>query len=155
MRGALTPTMSSRDIAELTGKDHKHVIRDIDRMIEDLRTDGPNVDHELLQGVIKTTDSRGYTAEIRLPKDLTLTLIAGYRADLRLRIIRRWMELEDGRTAAPPAHALPQTFVEALRALTRRAGGRKAVGSFRFLISVLSTLFLQGIGQQHCPVCLI
>jgi len=46
------------------------------------------------------------------PKNLTYTLIAGYRADLRLKIIDRWMDLEAQTQAA--THATPQTMAEAL-----------------------------------------
>ena len=81
-------TMSSREIAELTEKQHAHVIRDIRSMIEALGDD-PDLDH-----LKKHEDSRGYTSEIDLPKGLTLTLIAGYSIKLRKRIIDRWQELE-------------------------------------------------------------
>lgn len=99
-------TMSSREIAELTGKEHKNVIRDIRAMLADLG-DGSNLSH-----VEETKDSRGYTAEISLPKDLTLTLVAGYNVKLRKRIIDRWLELEARQAATP---AIPQTLPEALR----------------------------------------
>ena len=103
---AVALTMSSREIAELTGKEHKHVIRDIRVMLEALG-DGPDLDH-----VAETKDSRGYTAEIALPKDLTLTLVAGYNVKLRKRIIDRCLELEARQAATP---AIPQTLPEALR----------------------------------------
>lgn len=34
---ATTSTMSSREIAELTGKDHKHVLTDVRNMCESLK----------------------------------------------------------------------------------------------------------------------
>lgn len=102
-----TLTMSSREIAELTGKQHAHVIRDI-RAMTDALEDDPNLDH-----VRETKDSRGYTAEISLPKDLTLTLVAGYNVKLRKRIIDRWLELEAKVSAS--GTAIPQTLPEALR----------------------------------------
>lgn len=80
-------TMSSREIAELTGKEHKHIIRDIRVLLAEL--DGPDLDH-----VRTEQDVRGYTACIHLPKDLTLTLVSGYNVRLRHVIIKRWQELE-------------------------------------------------------------
>lgn len=41
----------------------------------------------------------------QLPKDLTLTLVAGYSVPLRHRIVTRWMELEQGaKEKAPRFH---------------------------------------------------
>lgn len=81
-------TMSSREIAELTGKEHKNVIRDIRVLLGELG-DGSTLSH-----VREEKDARGYTACFHLPKDLTLTLVAGYSAPLRHRIVSRWLELE-------------------------------------------------------------
>ena len=82
-------TMSSREIAELTGKEHKNVIRDIRVMLDELE-DGSNLSH-----VRETKDSRGYTSLFNLPKDLTITLVSGYNVQMRHRIVTRWMELEE------------------------------------------------------------
>ena len=85
-------TMSSLEIAELTGKRHDHVVRDIRAMLRSLDTNAPS-----FGGVY--TDAKGEDRPcFNLPKDLTLTLVAGYSAPLRHRIIVRWMELE---AAAP------------------------------------------------------
>lgn len=84
-------TMSSREIAELTGKAHKHVLRDIRSIIEQLE-DGPDLDHEEFQQVI---DSRGYTSEYLLTKNQTLLLMTGYSIPLRQKLINRWQELEE------------------------------------------------------------
>ena len=65
--------MSSIEIAELTRKDHAHVLRDIRVMLDEIKDD-PNLDHLKI-----SKDSRGYTSEIRLPRDLTEVLITGWR----------------------------------------------------------------------------
>ena len=60
-----------------------------------------------------THEQNGQTyREFRLTKEQTIDLITGYRADLRIRINRRWQELEQATTPR-----LPQTYLEALRAL--------------------------------------
>lgn len=89
-------TMSSREIAELTGKRHADVIRDIRQMLESL--DDAILRHEEYQ---ELKDDRGYTAEFRLNKSLTLTLITGYDVNRRHKINVRWMELERMAHASP------------------------------------------------------
>lgn len=81
-------TMSSFEIARLTEKQHKHVIRDVRAMIEELTIDGP------VLGYVETKDSRGYTAGFQLNKELTETLITGYSTRLRRNVIKRLNELE-------------------------------------------------------------
>lgn len=97
-------TMSSREIAELCEKRHDHVMVDIRKMLNELEISSPE-----FSGQYKTADGRMQPC-FYLPKDLTLTLIAGYNVKLRKRIIDRWQELE-----AKQAVQLPQTFAEALR----------------------------------------
>ena len=91
-------TMSSREIAELTGKQHAHVMRDIRAMIEKISTD-PNLDWHCKTETY--VDAKGESREMyRMDKDTTLTLVSGYDAVLRFRIIKRWQELESKPTAA-------------------------------------------------------
>lgn len=99
-------SMSSREIADLTGKRHDHVVRDIEKMLTDVGEGLPKFG-DTYRNEQNGQEYRCYN----LPKDLTITLIAGYRSDLRLKIVRRWMELED--QAALP-RAVPQSFREAL-----------------------------------------
>lgn len=101
-----TVTMSSREIASLTGKQHKDVIRDVRVMRQALEKDGADLRH-----LVEHKDSRGYTAEFLLDRTLTETLLTGYSIPLRHRVIVHLAELEQ--RAAPPA--LPQTLPEALR----------------------------------------
>ncbi|HHX0979745.1 TPA: Rha family transcriptional regulator [Pseudomonas aeruginosa] len=104
--GGQAVTMSSREIAELTGKQHKHVIRDIREMLDALEKDGPVLGH-----VREDKDSRGYTENFHLDRELTETLVTGYSIPLRHKVIRRLHELEE-QVAQP---AIPQTLPEALR----------------------------------------
>ncbi len=96
-------TMSSREIADSTNKEHSHVIRDIKLMLSQI--DDPNMDDTDFKEIF---DNRGYTSEIRLNKDLTFTLIAGYNSKVRYRIVKRWQELEQQVSASSPVTpALP------------------------------------------------
>ncbi len=83
-------TMSSLEIAELTGKQHTNVVRDIRKMLADLGDDSK------LSHVHEEKDARGYTKAYHLDRELTQTLITGYSAPLRLKVIRRLNELEEG-----------------------------------------------------------
>ncbi|MDD2704150.1 MAG: Rha family transcriptional regulator [Acidocella sp.] len=89
--------MSSREIAELTGKRHDHVMRDIRAMIVELYGE----DYLPKFGGVY----RGGNGEVRpcfnLPKRETLILVSGYSVELRARIIDRWQELESQQRPAP------------------------------------------------------
>lgn len=100
-------TMSSREIAELCEKRHDHVMTDISKMLADIGLHAPD-----FSGTYKT--GRGNTYECyNLPEDLVLTLVAGYRADLRYRIIKDLERLR--KEKAGGEFAVPKTFTEALR----------------------------------------
>ncbi len=101
-----TVTMSSREIADLTGKQHKDVIRDIRVMREALQKDGATLLH--LQ---EEKDGRGYTAEFLLDRILTETLLTGYSIPLRHRVVTRLGELE----SVSRHLSIPQTLPDALR----------------------------------------
>lgn len=106
MAQVATLTMSSREIAELTGKDLSHVNRDIRAMLDAL-IDDPELDH-----VREDKDARGYTTAFHLGRELTYTLMAGYSVQLRRKVIARWQELE---AKQAPAFAIPKSLPEALR----------------------------------------
>jgi len=98
-------TMSSREIADRTGKRHDNVVRDIEKMLTAIGED-------LLRFEEMSPDSygreqRGY----RLPKDLIFTLVSGYSVPLRHKIVTRWQSLEQ----AQRAPVVPQSLPEALR----------------------------------------
>lgn len=99
--------MTTREIASLTGKEHFHVMRDVQNMFCELQTDREEI-KGYIQEWIHPQNKQTYV-EYALPKNLTICLVSGYKAKLRLKIINRWQELES------KAPALPQTFSEALQ----------------------------------------
>ena len=101
-----TVTMSSREIAELTGKQHQHVMRDTKRMLGDLGFDASTFGRIYHDGL-----NRQQT-EYVLGQDLVVTLLAGYSAPLRFRVVTRLHELEN---VSRQAVTIPQTLPEALR----------------------------------------
>ena len=91
-------TMTSREIAELTDKRHADVMRDIRNMIGDLdAAKSANADLRWHCQPESYTDAQGKERDqYRLDKNTTITLLTGYRADLRMKVIVRWQELEAG-----------------------------------------------------------
>ncbi|EJY0670469.1 Rha family transcriptional regulator [Escherichia coli] len=95
--------ISSREIAEATGKTHDNVKRDIKVMLEDLGFYLVNFHPSYL----KDNDFKGFLFrhrkyqgrnvidEILLDKELTMCLITGYDVKQRMRVIKRVKELED------------------------------------------------------------
>ena len=112
------PTMSSQDIADLAGKRHDNVMRDIRAVLVELHGEG---------GILRFEDTLTHPQNkqsypiFRLPKRETLILVAGYSVPLRAKIIDRWDELEaaqreaDKPTAIDPMKALSDPSI--LRAL--------------------------------------
>lgn len=86
-------TMSSREISGLTGKRHDHILRDVDRLNKNYSNMGlPKVG----EGYYKhpNTGSQQHR-EYLLTKMQTLDLMTGYNLELRIKVNRRWEELEN------------------------------------------------------------
>ena len=79
-------TMSTREVAELTGKQHKDVLYDTRCMFLQLGVNSADFSAQFKDSTNRTLPM------YRLPKDLTLTLVSGYSVTLRHRIVTRWME---------------------------------------------------------------
>lgn len=101
---AVPVSMSSREVADLTGKRHPDVKRDIETMLDQLSEDASRFAHIYLD-----TMNRQQT-EYLLDREHVECLLAGYSAILRMKVIRRLRELEDQQQ-----HQVPQSFPEALR----------------------------------------
>ena len=103
-------TMTSLEIAEVTGKQHAHVMRDIRNLL------GQGVDESNFGLMLRTTKlGNGASREdpyYSLTKKGCLILASGYDALLREKIINRWEELE---TKEASTIKVPTTFAEALR----------------------------------------
>lgn len=97
--------MSSREIAELTGKRHDHVLRDVENMLQELGQTSPHFWGEL-------PDSYNRPQRVAfLSKDLSITLVAGYSVQMRHAIVCRWQELEAAQ-AKPPAQLSRMEILE-------------------------------------------
>lgn len=117
MRGVTPLTMTSVEIAELTGKEHKNVLADIRRMLVEIQSAEKPAEYQ---------DSLGRAQPcLLLDKDESLCLVAGYSAQLRIRIIRRWQELEQ--QGNQNSLVIPQSLPEALRLAAELAEQKMAL----------------------------
>lgn len=108
--GNFHQTMSSLQIAELTGKTHSHVMRDIRTILE--------------QGISESNFGLGSYTDANnnqrpcynLTKKDCLILASGYDAKLREKIIDRWEELENERQSSNSVSSI-QLFELALNSI--------------------------------------
>ncbi|WP_375674025.1 Rha family transcriptional regulator [Bartonella sp. CL32QHWL-2] len=103
-------TMSSREIAELCGKQHAHIMRDIRQMLGELYPEGG-------QSKFGSTylDKQGKPQNCyNLPKRECLILVSGYSMTLRARIIDRWQELEKQAVIPQIDYSSPQVMLGVL-----------------------------------------
>ena len=115
----MAPTMSSREIAELVGKEHAHVMRDI-RAMMDVLSKNPDLDSCAISTAYVGRDGRQYPM-YELDKDTCLTLLLGYDAVARMKVVKRWQELESQKR-------VPGTFAEALRLAAEQAERSERAG---------------------------
>ena len=102
--------MTSLEIAEVTGKQHKNVMRDIRNILEQ---GVQQLNFEPMQKSVPTYNGGHKSIPYyRLTPKGCLILASGYDAVLREKIINRWVELETKERNG--GFAVPQTFAEAL-----------------------------------------
>lgn len=130
--------MSSKEIADLTGKRHDHVLRDIRAYVGAVVQMERGIDVRSLdwggsEGVqlFGETPIGGVTCRFEvnpqngqsypvyyLDKSATLTIVAGYNVLLRKRIIDRWQELESTQSVNPATLSRMQLIQLAMEAET-------------------------------------
>ncbi|MHC8324749.1 Rha family transcriptional regulator [Pseudomonas sp. LB1P83] len=112
--------MTTLEIAELTGKRHDHVLRDVRRALESINEALKSEDvNAPKSGAVESTfvDKKGETRPMMvLDKHLTFTVITGYDTALRHVVVGRWIELE---AQANPGF-LAQSITESLNDLQKR-----------------------------------
>jgi phage regulator Rha-like protein len=84
-------TISSLEIAELTDKDHKNVMRDLRVMMKELH--GSNLSFVCVSVTYKSSNGQAYPMYL-LDKETTLTLLLGYDVVARMKVVKRWTQLE-------------------------------------------------------------
>lgn len=88
MSNSSSLTMTTREIAELTGKQHKHVLEDTRKMLEELGLTSADFS-------VNLPDAYGRPQPaFALPKRESIILVSGYNIQMRAKIVDRWQELE-------------------------------------------------------------
>lgn len=102
------PTMSSLQIAGITGKRHDHVLRDIESILAEAGIDAPRFGDTYRDA--QNREQKCY----QLPRRECDLVISGYSVKYRLAIIDRWHDLE-GKQPFKQVFETPRTIGEALR----------------------------------------
>lgn len=97
-------SIDSKEIADITGKNHSHVCRDIRNQLKE-----QDINESIFGSVYfdKKNEERNCFA---LNYEQTMILVSGYSISLRVKIIKRWTELEQKYKPV-----LPNSFSEALQ----------------------------------------
>jgi phage regulator Rha-like protein len=142
--GFVARTMSSREIAELTGKRHPDVKRDIQIMAKDLQEDVSSFAHIYFDAM-----NREQT-EYLLDRQHTDCLLTGYSAAMRMVVIKRWHELES-QVAQPRELSRMDLIQLAFEAEQARLQLTIQVDAQATKIECLENLFKEGMtATQFC-----
>ena len=101
--------MTSREIAEITGKRHSHIMDDCRKLNSFYAKDSRA---EISAGVYKDANNQD-RSQFLLSKRQSLDLCMGYSLELRIAVTDRWEELEK--------KTLPQSFSQALLLASQQA----------------------------------
>lgn len=156
-------TMSSREIAELTGKNKADVHVDIWNMLSQLysitKDDGKthhikNQQVVLVDGVSVTFDARGYVFEFNLDRYHTEVLVTGYDLKRRAAVIKRWYDLESGKATPIVALNDPEFLRSALLNYTEKVLALESSNKeLTNKVECMSNLFKEGMTPtQFCKM---
>jgi len=108
-----TLTIGSREIAKITGKTHKNVLADCDKLNEKYR----DMFMAEISAMNYKAENGRYYREYKLNRMQTFDLVTGYDLELRIKVNRRWEELEKQKET----FQIPQSFSEALQLASKQA----------------------------------
>jgi anti-repressor protein len=145
---ATNATMSSREIAALTGKEHRSVLRDCDNLNENYERMGL---HKIVQGYYThpNTGSQRHR-ELLLNRMQTMDLMTGYNIELRIKVNRRWEELERTQTAAID-FSNPDTVLKLAQNWAEEVKKREAVEE-KLKIAAPKALFADAVAQSSSSI---
>lgn len=118
--------MTSREIADLVGSRHDKVKQSIERLVErGVIVQPPLGDQPETDALGRTRVTKVYVFTGNEGKRDSYVVVAQLSPEFTARLVDRWQELEQAKTV--PAHILPQTYAEALRALADESEAKQAL----------------------------
>ncbi|EFH8163201.1 TPA: Rha family transcriptional regulator [Escherichia coli] len=127
--------MSSREIADLTGKEHKNVKRDVENMFVELKQDVLSFER------IYTDSMNRKQNEYCLDRLHVECLLMGYSATLRMKVLKRLRELEARLANPAPVPALTTSAADTINA------GVALLDGSRKLLHISDSSVLAGLRQ--------
>lgn len=126
-----TIRMTSQQIAELTGKRHDNVKRTIETLAEQGVISGPQFeDVKETKGNNREYVTRVFVFDLAHKRD-SFVVVAQLSPKFTAALVDRWRELE---AQAAATHALPRTYLQALKALTAEVEARRPLQQrYRFV----------------------
>lgn len=116
--------MTSKEIADLCGKRHDNARRTIETIADAGVITLPHFEEVPNTGPGPKT-IMAYVFKGEQGKRDSIVVIAQLSPEFTARLVDRWQELEQAKTV--PAHILPQTYAEALRALADESEAKQAL----------------------------
>ena len=125
--------MSSLEIAQRTGKEHRNVLADIRKMLVELQGEGGVLRFQHTH--INEQNGQPYTY-FNLPKHECMVLVTGYSVTLRAKVLERWQELEDAEAQRQQASlALAQQEAQAQAQIAHEAQAKLQNTDFQIKLS--------------------
>ena len=102
-------TMTTMEIAAMTGKTHAHVLRDADRILAQLGESTSGLSSGVTEDTYTTSQNKAMRVLV-LNKHMVFTIITGYDSGLRHTVLGRWIELEQTVNPAFSSQAITDTL---------------------------------------------
>jgi phage antirepressor YoqD-like protein len=139
-------TMSSLAIAEITGKEHSHVMRDIRSVLIEA-----GIDASSFGGIYLDAYNRSKPC-YNLPRRECDLVVSGYSVKYRLAIIDRWHHLEAAQALAIPTHSealrLAADAIDKANALALEVADLKPKAEFHDQVTASDTVTQLAIACQ-------
>ena len=128
------PCVTSLQVAEAFGKEHKNVLADIRKILEDDKDNFGALNFQLLSYSKELGDgiTREYPMYV-MTKDGFILLAMGYTGEEAMKLKKAYIKRFNEMDAQLHGIALPQTYLEALRALTAAVELKEAEKQQRLL----------------------